>query len=324
MPTMPTTLEAYMERVKPKLHEILWESIGEITLNDPDIAWIAQVFNVQTTDSFFHEFTSQQRDGTFTPGGETDPYPIEELAPPVDQTFELQIWRKSFTVTDIFMEYANPEQHLFPHLKERMMLFAKSALRSQNKAAGTLLLDSFSGTLLTCLDGQPLFDTAHTHEGVAASYSNLITSKFSEKSLDALLDISGVTELLDADGSPISTQPDTLLVSPKYFRDAVHLIGSPVRIGATNDEPNIWRDSIRRVVKCPWFQERIQTGASEYFMVFDSRRHSLEGRIAEVARIRNERIPGTDSVQVLGRALFQYFYRTWEGAAGSNGTTAAL
>jgi hypothetical protein len=190
------------------------------------------------------------------------------------------------------------------------------------KRAAQILLDGFSGTLLTGPDAQPLFDTGHTHLGTSGTFSNLQTTKISYQSLINLGQLTGVQNLVDASGSPIGVNLDKLLVSPKNYDTAVHLVTSPVKIGGTNNEPNLLFNKYK-VIECPWFLESVHTGASEYYMAFDSRRHTLTAKIAEILRFRTERIPGHDSAQLLALQLFDLWFESWEGSAASDGSTAA-
>jgi len=311
----------WIERLLPDMHALLMENLR--TLNDDkNFTWYPQIFNIKPTGSFSHEFSSDELGREWQPSSELEPYPKRQFDKPSDVELDLQIFKDSFDVSDIYVKYGQGAQlHMTPKLADRITDFARGGKMAEAKRAGQILLDGFTGALMLCPDGQPLFSDSHSHGSVGITYDNKLTAALSAAALTQAYQLNSSEGLIDKNGNPLFVDYDTLVVGAYNAPLAWELVSNTVKPGATNDEKNWWQGKIKNVIECPWFNNSIQTGAHKYWMLMDSSVHTLEGLILEAPNLRPATNADSDLITIRGRSIFEFYFRSWEGVMGSNGTT---
>lgn len=318
----PMTLAAFASRVAPKLNPLIWESLRDyMSPGNRDFGWIGQIFNIQATNRLIHEFSNQESAEAWQPGTELSPYPVQEWDLPTDQTFGQIIYKSSFIVSEMQLKYGDPQLHVFPKLADYLQDFSLGAMKAYNRRAGAILLDMFTGALLTCPDGQPLISNTHTKGTNPTVYDNALDLALSAAAIDAAYALNTAEDMQDATGDPLTTNFDTLVIGMRNRRIANELIKNQYKHGATNEENNYDRWSITKIVECPWFNGSL--GTQNWWMLIDSGSHWLRGLVTESPNVRIANAAGgPDQLQFYGRSIFNFFYNDFPGVIASTGATA--
>lgn len=318
---VPLTLAAFAARVAPELHSLAYESMNDFFApGNRNFGWVPQVFRVAPTDRLVHEFSNQEGIGEWPIGSELSPYPVHEWELPADSQFMLQMYKDSFLISDVLLKYGgDPLLHVYPKLAERTRDFILGAMKAYDLRAAQILLDAFTGGVLTCPDGLPLFSNTHVKGNDPTIYDNLITWQLSAAALDAAYRLNVNEDLTDASGHPLNPTYDTIVIGKRNRRIAYELISNTVKPAASNDERNYWNGVLDTVIECPWFAPRY--GSADYWMLMDSRQHTLSGLVAEPPSVTlSTGVGGPDQLQFYGRTIFEFFFKDFVGVIGSNGS----
>lgn len=317
---IPLTYQAVRDRLLPELNQLMWEALPDYIGATGKYSWIDQIFHVNATDRLRHEFSSQESIGAWPVGTELSPYPLEEWELPQDLQVNLLPYKDSFLISDMLIKYGGPpEIHILPRLPDRVQNFVAGAMKSYNRRAGAIMLDVFAGTIMLGPDGLPIANNNHIHQGSAVVYDNLIPFQLSAAALDFAFNLNSVSDLADSHGDPLDIQFDTLLIGRPNRRNAFDIVNNTVLPGAFNDQQNYWHGAIKNIIEVPWWKNSL--GSGQWWGLLDSSQHSLTGLVAEPPTLTvREGTGGPDTIQFYGRCIFEFFFKSWEGTAWSNGS----
>ena len=319
------TLQNFLDRIRPELNGLSMEYVEGAVRDDQSLQWIPQTFRVTPTDRLRQEYSIQERGREWPEAGELDPYPTRELDKPVDLLFSLREWKDSFTVSDLWLmggQYS--DLHMYMRFREQVEELLAGGLRAYARRAGTIWLGLWTGALQQCLDGENFFSANHVHGTGTVVYSNLLDEPLSLAALQHALELPCAVDMVDQWNNPIFLRFDTLYHGPALSITADTIINNVVLPGGTNSERNIVGSRISRRVEIPWMVDSQFPGASHWWAVGASTQHSLLGKVFQQPHLRPILDSGQDQVQVRGRALFEFYFKTWEGLIGSTGGAGSV
>lgn len=319
---MENTLFNRVNRLMPEMRQLLWEHM-EKALANPDWEWMFKAFNWKTADQLFFEVSSQRKSPNWGFINEGAPFPKVQWDQPTDQTFNLKKMAAEFDFTREWMEYGHKDKkHALASFDEFLADFMESGFRTIEERLAALLLDAFTGNLLTCPDGFPLVYDAHVHDSaLSATFDNELTDQLDYESLGQISRVSSVKSMQDSQGRPMVIRPDTIFYGPYYDDTIKELFLNQVKPGASNSELNIYRSQFTNLVRCPWLADVYQSGADKYWFWGDSRRMSLEVAVAEMPHLLDPHQSSAEVVTVGACAWWEGLFRNWHGFGGSQGTT---
>jgi hypothetical protein len=303
--------ELWPKVVEPYYKELL-EDLGELH----DYSWWKPLSKLIPTSDWKSAFRNKKILPHWEYFGEGEDYP-ETVFQFGDQV-ELMLAKfgLSFMITDEYMRFADRRKDLWPDLRDWLDDFAEAALRTLSSMHAAPLLDAFNGTYFTdALDGKALCATDHTGpDGNAVS--NELTAPLSLELLEAFWGLK--SQFMSEHGDPISINFDTIVLAEEKEIEWYEIQNSIQKPGTNNNDRNYW---YRRLTPhfCPHLREEVQTGASEFVFVVDSRRTPLRTLMAMAPSISRHMMEDGDNAKVNGKMFCNVNWPYFTGIAGSSG-----
>ena len=181
--------------------------------------------------------------------------------------------------------------------------------------SGALLDDAFTGATFLGIDGLSLLNVAHTaiNDPAGATWANRPTTEvgFSVAGINALLNLH--ENLVDHNGDPIVSNPDTVIYNPSQISKAMQIFGSDKEPFTAGNELNATAKrlpGVRQIVK------RFVTNSTSYMLV-DSELNDAHFLLRRKADFRDEEDFDTGAGKFKTTTRFLSWFvdpRGWTGA----------
>ncbi len=313
------TFEQIAALLIPVAHELLQDNMRRFEFNNL-YNWQFNAFNIEPTSSWENELVSMVSTRMWPEYDEQKPLPFTEWDDTDSSIFTLSEYVDSFIVHRRYLKYGEAHKavsSIFPKLKQFIPDFLRRGLLRHSQLASVVFLDAFAGNFYIALDGQALCSLTHTDPS-GGTIANRVNAQLNATGLQAMWDL--FPEVVDQYDVPLGIMPDTIIVGPKNKIAAFELISNTVKPGASNSEKNFWQGAIDKVVICPWLIENVQTDASEYWFMMDSRAHTLTGYIGEQPHILDDPKLTPLQMHIIGITAGVYGWHDWRAFGGSDGS----
>jgi len=242
---------------------------------------INKIFNIIESDKYGEKFSSMTSKGDFEPVGEGGAYPRTSQRVGYEKFIEPDTWKLSFEVTEEMIEDAKmfdvrsqAKDFMLSYTRTREK-FASMFLQYGNQSSFTFKGKTYQ---YTCMDGLPLFHTAHTSiTGETGTQSNLFTYVFSYDNLCLVEE--AMQKLTDDNGNLLNIQPDTIIIPnnatiKKLVADAVFTDGDGNKPGTADAGFNFHGSRWNVIV---WNQLSKLSATNDPWFVMDSKRAMIDG-----------------------------------------------
>jgi len=144
---------------------------------------------------------------------------------------------------------------------------ANAGRMTSEARSAALLDDAFAGATFKGIDGLALCHTAHTLFNSSATMANLPSSVvgFSVAGVNALIDLHALMK--DWNGDPARSNPDSVVVSPKYISKAMQIFGSQKEPFTAENQDNAIP---KRLPGLKQGVSRFKANAESYFLIDSS------------------------------------------------------
>lgn len=307
--------EIWSRKVMPYYKEMI-EGLGDLH----EYNWWKPISRAIPTSEWKNAFRNKKILPRWEYFREGEDYPETDFKQGDEVELNLLKYGKAFTITDEYIRFADKRRDLWPHLKEWLDDFGEAALRTLSEIHAAPLLGAFSATnFADGLDGKALCATDHTGPD-ASTVSNKLTKRLGIDLLNDFQDLT--TQFISGEGDPISINFDTIIMSESKKIRWFEIANTIQQLDSANNNVNYWFHRLNPVV-CPWFRDEIQSGASEYVFVLDSRRTPLKTLMALAPNIRYTMMEDKDSAKVLGKMYAACNWPIFTGIAGTDGSESA-
>jgi hypothetical protein len=291
----------------------------QLFVDDNLYNWFHPCINVKTTSAWENMSTSFASTRMWPQRHEGDPLYFTKFGDVDTRVFAMEQFQDGFTVTREYLEFGDPYtavNEIFPRLSDWIPAFLERGLVRHSQKASEIFLDAFNGNIHTGLDNLPLASNVHPLPG-GGTFDNMSGLPLSPAALT--LAFNQANELVDEHGVPLALDYDTIIFGPGLRNTVATVLDNTVLPGGTNDENNVWYGRIIRRVENPWLIEAVQPGASQYWFLQASRRHTLKGYVAHMPTFLPE--PKLDPFEMIMLAwtVFIFGWHGWQGMFCANG-----
>lgn len=315
------SLDSVMDDLLPVGNRLMDEWI-DVNADDPDFQWPNQVFKIEKARGWKEEFRSSKGIEKWPEWEENEPTPILEFGKIEKAQVKPTQFKAGFIITETMLEWGleralDPGSPLINDMETFVEQFMLSGWARYPEMAAGVFLNAFSAAAQPMRDGSALIDTVH----VDIPGSNKITTKLS---LQALEELDNLRLRVDVRGMPRMARWDTIIVGPDNETKLDTILQSTNNPEAGPDGVNAvnTRKGRYKKVVLPWLDNAIQSGASDYFFVLDSRIHNLKGRILRLPSFQRAFQVDEETFRMPAKAIFYLFALNNAGIAGSTGTVA--
>lgn len=307
--------EIFSRKIEPYYKELM-EGLGELHQYN---WWKGITREIPTTEwkNAFRNKKVLPRWRYFAEGAD---YPETDFKTGDEVELNVQKFGLSFPISEEYMEFADRRKDLWPDLSEWIADFMEAALRTLSEQHAAPLLGAFStDDFADGLDDEALCSTNHTGPD-GNTVSNKLTRKLGTDLLNEFFELK--TQFMSGEGDPISYNFDTIIMSEVQEIRWYEINNTLKEVDSSNNNANYWASRLNPVF-CPWLREEVQTGASDYVFVMDSRRTPFKTLIAKPPSLRYFLMEDKDSAKVLGKMYSNVNWPYFTGIFGTDGTSSA-
>jgi len=317
---MQFTFEDVKNQLVPASHRLMDEWVNR-TLLDEQYTWQNGLFRTEPTNQLIHRFRSVPEIEMWDEWRENELAKRAEF-PELDEVeLELTEFSKYFDATDKYMKYGrnnavDTASLYLNDLNYWTEQFVRGGLRRMPEMAAGVFLNAFSAAAQPMPDGTALIANAHTD----VPGDNLTTTELSPQLFS---EFDAMRVGVNAFGEPRMWNWDTIIIGPDNEAKLDQLINAQSMPGGMDNDANPWRTRFSRKIVLPWLDDQVQTGASDYVFVLDSRQHNLLGLVAEMPHFLEPFKQSARHWKFEATTIFSYFALNNAGIAGSTGADAA-
>lgn len=294
------------------LNEVFYDTYNPQT--SPDTATVESVFKVEKSKKHDEFDLEMQGVGRYPAKGEEADINEDTIKEKYKTTYTHVAYSNSVPIS-----YEYTDDDLYGIVKDDVGDLGMAGRDTDYFNAFGVYRNAFSGSYLGA-DGKALCATDHPRG--ASTLNNLVTSKLSGPTLDAM--IKALAEQKSMAGTMVPNMPDTLLVTPFLYPLAVRLTEAKLIPGSNNNDPNVFSVKYGIKVKQSPYLGTAGGGNDHYFFLLGTR-HKIKKFVRK--DVMTWLTPWNQS-----RKMFTYYnayFRNsygWSspiGIVGSNGTTGS-
>lgn len=311
------TLESVVNSLLPVGNALMIEGIVR-DFSGPEYTWQNELFKMRPPRAWREKYSDTTALPKWPEWKENENTHVTQFGVKTDQIRVPKVFKDSFLVTSLYLEYArggiDPMEAYIDDLELDVQRFLDAGMRGIPEMAAGVLLNAFSSSAQPLSDGTALVANSHT----AVPGDNLTTTKMSAQ---LLREFDALRVGVDTAGFPYMYNWDTIIYGPDKEAAVTQALDSVNYPGNSDNDLNPWKNRYKNRIVCPWLDESVQTGASEYIFVADSRKHNLQGRIYELPNLKKPLQQDSDTYRFEGRTIYTFYPVNNAGFAGSDGST---
>lgn len=310
------SLERVINDLVPEANRQLknWE---EKAAYDPNLFWYAPIFDVTQTNRITQEFQSIPSVEEWLEMQESEDFTLMEPGAKQRTKIKLSTFGRSFGITRMYNQFGQNTERLsniWDDVAEFTIQFMQSGMRRHSVMAAGCLLNAFDASLQPMRDGSALCDTSHTDFPVGNKFTKAL-------GMDLFHEVDTATHGLVRTGAtiePVLYNFTHIVVGPKkkiQLKELLNTIQTPY----TNfNTINPFYQYVQPVI-CPYLDESIQEGASEYVFFIDANLTPLKGKVAYYPTWLRPWQRNPNLIEMPAETIFSYFALWAGGIAGSTG-----
>jgi len=309
------TIENFKEKSKPVFLGWLAAELAKLQ-TDKSYAWISAIYErLHKPGSTVIEWGDLGTMPQWMPRMETEDSAQTELPIP---EYILQYFEQYSSEYPISQEYFEEKARVEQRdelAKDYMQMLAQAAMDTRAALAVLPFLDAFDGNYYVSKNDVPLCGT-HTLPG--GSHTNKTDLQLSPEGLDAMDD--SVVEVFTDQGIPVTFDYDIVLVGDLLYPKAMDIVTASGEYSGNQNVRNRYKD--KRVVLCPWFRERIMSGAGSMWFGLSSKMLKFIEAWSLKPTIDVYKVDKNLTHYVRGRMKLTHGWKTPVGVFGSTGEVA--